>query len=275
MGETAKWEKPSAAMLARKRELLPDWPDEPVNFYQRSLLMDELTLLHEESFAQFLELRQVKFVCVLHVPGERGNDERRANIVALWEWMRAHQPQGEVGTIPEDGDVVEACPPEWTIENAVMHRLPEEWGDADYERLARETKPSAAYADVEVRRVESPEQVAHFPVMTGEWLNLMIASGTVWGVRRGGEVLAIAGADIETESLTELSVETLKEHRGHGLVGVASVALICDFWRRGKETLWVAHDQNAASLRAAAKLGYQPAAQVMAADAKAKSHHEG
>jgi GNAT superfamily N-acetyltransferase len=61
-----------------------------------------------------------------------------------------------------------------------------------------------------------------------------------------------------TETLWDISIDTLEEHRGRAL-GSHAVRFMIELLRRdGREPVWGALESNGASLRLAAKLGFQP-----------------
>jgi GNAT superfamily N-acetyltransferase len=62
----------------------------------------------------------------------------------------------------------------------------------------------------------------------------------------------------ETETLWDVSIETLREHRGLGYAARA-VSFLTDHMRqRGKSPVWGAEEFNIPSMRLAAKLGFRP-----------------
>ncbi|HEY7443723.1 MAG TPA: GNAT family N-acetyltransferase [Vicinamibacterales bacterium] len=73
-----------------------------------------------------------------------------------------------------------------------------------------------------------------------------------------GEAAAFCYAAWETETLWDVSIDTLEAHRGRGLGGSA-VALLAQLMReKGKAPVWGALDTNVASMRLARKLGFVP-----------------
>jgi GNAT superfamily N-acetyltransferase len=73
-----------------------------------------------------------------------------------------------------------------------------------------------------------------------------------------GLAASFAYAPWQTETLFDVSIDTVEAHRGRGL-GAASVALLIEHMRStGKQPVWGALDGNTASLRLARRLGFVP-----------------
>ena len=72
-----------------------------------------------------------------------------------------------------------------------------------------------------------------------------------------GRIVAVCSAAWETETLWDVSVETVPDHRRRGLAAACFIALAR--WmlaERGKRPVWGAHESNPASLALAASLGF-------------------
>jgi hypothetical protein len=67
---------------------------------------------------------------------------------------------------------------------------------------------------------------------------------------------------LQTESLWDVSVETLVEYRGRGLAGRAARAMIRHMRGRGKAPVWGALESNVASLSVARQLGFVDAGRL-------------
>jgi GNAT superfamily N-acetyltransferase len=74
--------------------------------------------------------------------------------------------------------------------------------------------------------------------------------------RAGGVPASFCYAVWESESLWDVSVDTLETWRGRGLAGAAVALLAAHMRRRGLEPVWGALETNAASLALARKLGF-------------------
>ena len=74
-----------------------------------------------------------------------------------------------------------------------------------------------------------------------------------------GRPVAFCYPVLQTETLWDVSVDTLQGFRGRGLAGRAARAMIRQMRRAGKAPVWGALDNNTASLSVARQLGFQPA----------------
>jgi GNAT superfamily N-acetyltransferase len=63
---------------------------------------------------------------------------------------------------------------------------------------------------------------------------------------------------VPTESLWDVSIDTVREHRGHGYATMCASFAIHEMCSRGKRPVWGALDSNVASQNLAAKLGFEP-----------------
>ena len=67
----------------------------------------------------------------------------------------------------------------------------------------------------------------------------------------------------QTERWWDVSVDTIEGYRGQGLAVRAAAAMIAFMAARGKRPVWGALEDNAASLRVAAKLGFVPVDELL------------
>ena len=73
-----------------------------------------------------------------------------------------------------------------------------------------------------------------------------------------GPAVSFACAPWQTETLFDLSIDTLEPHRGRGLAAAAAALLIDRLSRTGRQPVWGALEDNGPSLRLAARLGFVP-----------------
>ena len=78
----------------------------------------------------------------------------------------------------------------------------------------------------------------------------------------GGQPVAFCYPALQTESLWDVSVETLAEYRGRRLAGRVARAMIRYMRDRGKAPVWGALESNAASLNVARRLGFVDAGRL-------------
>lgn len=79
------------------------------------------------------------------------------------------------------------------------------------------------------------------------------------------DVDAFAYPASETESLWDVSIDTLESHRRRGYGSAAVVALAAEQARRGKRAVWGAADSNPGSLALARSLGFAEAGRLWVA----------
>ncbi|MEM9800742.1 MAG: GNAT family N-acetyltransferase [Planctomycetota bacterium] len=78
----------------------------------------------------------------------------------------------------------------------------------------------------------------------------------------GGAVASLAYAFVETETLWDVSIETVSAFRREGFGASAAAFLIERQLQRGLRPVWSASTENAASLALAAKLGFELAGAI-------------
>ncbi len=96
--------------------------------------------------------------------------------------------------------------------------------------------------------------LAHLPPALAE--ELARATGTVWAAFVDGEAVSFAYATWRSARFFDVSVDTLPGARQLGLGRIVAAALIHDERAKGRAPVWGADEDNAASLRLAASLGF-------------------
>jgi RimJ/RimL family protein N-acetyltransferase len=61
-----------------------------------------------------------------------------------------------------------------------------------------------------------------------------------------------------TETLWDISIDTLDEYRGQGHAALAVAFMVRRMARQGKRPVWGAEESNTASMALARKLGFEP-----------------
>jgi len=79
----------------------------------------------------------------------------------------------------------------------------------------------------------------------------------------GGLAVSFCYPVWQTERWWDVSVDTIEGYRGQGLAVRAAAAMIAFMAARGKRPVWGALEDNAASLRVAAKLGFVPVDELL------------
>ena len=85
----------------------------------------------------------------------------------------------------------------------------------------------------------------------------MLAEGIVAGAVLSGGLVAIASTSAITDRHADIGVSTLEPWRGRGLATAAASAVACGLQETGRTPVWSAGEDNHASLRVAAKVGFR------------------
>ena len=106
---------------------------------------------------------------------------------------------------------------------------------------------------------ESLEHVE--PVLRAE-LTRVRHDRTIWTVRVDDQPVSFAYAGWRSPAWFDVSVDTVREFRQLGLATITTAALLRDEMTHGRQPVWGAIDDNLASQRLAAKLGFTPHARA-------------
>jgi GNAT superfamily N-acetyltransferase len=187
------------------------------------------------------------------VVGRPGDDAvvRAAGLLAA----RRREAPAELLAQPEDAEAVAHILPGWGRDGATLHTL----GGVG--------EPPALRPDAEIALLEPSERRRLPPA--GVPAPVYREIEPTW---RRGRPVAVAFVDgrpaafclgiLETESLWDVSIETLEPYRRGGLAAACFEALRRHYRSLGKEPVWGAHHSNPASLRLACRLGFLPAARL-------------
>jgi GNAT superfamily N-acetyltransferase len=135
------------------------------------------------------------------------------------------------------------------LEGAKIHALAAPW------RLGVHSR-----ADYAIRPLEPEESRAHLPDELRREVESALAETAVWTAIVDGVPASFAYSSSMTETLADISIDTLEAHRNRGVGGATAATLIDWVVENGRIPVWGAVDSNAASLRLAAKLGFTRAA---------------
>ena len=133
---------------------------------------------------------------------------------------------------------------DWRAEEAVIHRLP------------GEVSPLPPGGDVRLLDAAAVRTLDGTPPDLARDLALLEARTPVAVAFDGGQAAAFCDPGWETESLWDVSVDTLERYRGRGHAAAAARALIERMSARGLRPVWGAVVSNQASRRVAGKLGF-------------------
>ena len=140
-----------------------------------------------------------------------------------------------------------AALPGWQADPATIHVL----------GTARAALP-AGTLDVRLVGAEEPLSLAHLPAELRQELESTRGHSPLAVGFVDGRAVSFACAPWQTETLFDLSIDTLEPFRGRGLAAAAAALLIDAVSRTGRQPVWGALEDNGPSMRLAARLGFVP-----------------
>ncbi|MGH9940006.1 MAG: GNAT family N-acetyltransferase [Blastocatellia bacterium] len=149
--------------------------------------------------------------------------------------------------LPEDRRHVAEALPEWRSELATIYRL------ANGERL-----PEVPAGAIRLLTSAEIEAMGHAPTELKEELLAATKRSLVAAACIEQLPVSFCYAGSQTESLWDISIDTLAEHRNRGYAALCVAFLIEYFRRRGLAPVWGALESNTPSMRLADKLGFTP-----------------
>ncbi len=157
---------------------------------------------------------------------------------------------------PEDAAAVAAAlaevQPGWTATGAILHRLP------PGAELVSPTELAEPAGHLRLLGPEDHPLVDQLPAGLREEIALALTFTPTAAALVGNHIAAVCYAPLETETLWDVSIDTVPEHRRRGLAAHAVAFLAGVMKERGKRPVWGAEETNTASLALAAKLGFEP-----------------
>jgi hypothetical protein len=154
----------------------------------------------------------------------------------------------EILAFEDNVEHVASILPDWKYEGATLHLLPEGW------------RAPECQSPGDVRILDKKiHEYSHIPEELAEELREAEAMRTPIGAAFvDGLPVAFCYAGHVTESLWDVSIDTLEGHRRRGLAMKAAIFMI-DYWGRlGRKPVWGSADSNPPSSLLAAKLGFVP-----------------
>jgi len=252
-----------AAALARVPDL-PQWVD------TRGMLLTERATVSFPQPPQFtvdgfvVELAARALISVVAGPP--------AGLIA----ERAHALRGEVNVLCAVDSVAVVCAalPRWVQRRVRLQALPgimawEEAADRDTSVFTLGDAPPLAHVH-EALRAELVDALEGHPTarfvpgalpprqpVDASPSPIPIAAAWI-----GGRPVAFCYPVLQSETLWDVSVDTLPEFRGRGMAGRAARAMIRHMRGSGKAPVWGAVETNTASLSVARQLGFEPAGEL-------------
>ncbi len=162
-----------------------------------------------------------------------------------------------IAPLEQTARVAEALP-HWTHSRAILHLLPDEW------RL-----PTALNG--EVRFLEPAElDECGLPEDLRRELKLAAEHSLIAATFVDGRPVSFCYAGAVTESLWDISIDTLPEHRRRGYAALCVAHMIRHMNTEGLRPVWGAIEANSPSWRLARKLGFAPVDEIAIFDAPAR-----
>jgi GNAT superfamily N-acetyltransferase len=228
------------------RELARQLPDEPRWLETRALLLSGFADISggtsaRTGFVARVVRDAISAIAVVGCPPP-------AAIVSATDGITAMTPIiAQVDNAEHVSRALEHAPgPPWRGERAVLHRL----GDG--------AALSALEPALDVRLLRPDDLLDHLPPGLKYEIGEARKMAPVGAVIVDGMAASFCYPVWRTETLWDISIDTLDEHRGKAL-GRHAARFMIDLLRRdGREPVWGALESNSASLRLAAKLGFQP-----------------
>jgi GNAT superfamily N-acetyltransferase len=183
----------------------------------------------------------------------RGTEMKLISVVgspekgAIKEAVSRNENRGVMITPLESSRHVAEALPDWTGGPAVIHLL----GNAP--RL-----PEIPKGVVRLLAPLDLAALAHLPADLLAELVLASQRSLIAATFVDGGPVSFCYVVAETESLWDISIDTLAEYRGRGYAALCVAYLIGLMRERGKQPVWGAEESNPPSLRLAAKLGFVP-----------------
>jgi len=179
--------------------------------------------------------KEEKLVCVVGHPTPE----------AIAEAVARNGDASAVIAMPENVLQVEEALPGREAQPAALHLLGED------ERLPE------APEDM-VRLLSGPEDLRHLPGFRTELARALHRSTPVAAAFVRDVPVSFCYVAAETESLWDISIDTLADYRRRGYAAPCAAYLIEHMREKGKRPVWGAVESNAPSLGLAAKLGFVP-----------------
>jgi hypothetical protein len=230
----------SPVTIEKQRRLAATLPDIPRWVETRDFLLEgtgEVFGLREEPDLSFVALdTESGFIGIVGLPQADAIAEAAARSGRRDEAICEMRARNHVS----------AAIPGWTSEEAILYRRDE-------------SHPLPAVLSGAVHLLTS-DDVASLAAVPQD-LRLELQQAVEWSPLAATIVdeqpVSFCYAGAETETLWDISIDTLEVHRGNGYAGLCVSYMIALMRTHGKEPMWGAMESNAASRRVAAKLGFK------------------
>jgi GNAT superfamily N-acetyltransferase len=248
----------SASLVALALTRVPDlprWID------TRGMLLSTRSVVFAPAGAGFVDLvAAVPDAALASIVGRPSRTTLRKALLSL---------DGDVNVLSqmEDADYVAAALPGWRRQRAIIHVLPEAmpWeGDSDPRTriFTRQTAPRFDHVPEHLRRelldalngrTVSRFVAGYVPPSPARFSRVTVPMAAVWA---DGRPVSFCYPVWQTETLWDVSIDTLPAYRRMGLAARAARTLIRHMRGVGRAPVWAALETNAASRSLAARLGF-------------------
>jgi hypothetical protein len=163
---------------------------------------------------------------------------------------RAATECSELLAFSDNIQVIRQLLPDWVVVNATVLSAP---GNL----VQTETHPSGILSQVDIERERDLGTT-----LRGELLDALADGKQVYAALDGSHPVSFAYAASETETLFDISIDTLPSHRRRGFAQSAVRRLTKEMRGIGKSPVWGAAEDNPASLSLALGLGFSKVGSV-------------
>jgi GNAT superfamily N-acetyltransferase len=165
---------------------------------------------------------------------------------AIHAAVQGLSPHGSLIAPPEQAAWLAEILPAWRPRRILLHTLP------DHQHLPVPANGQVGFLD--------PALLAHLPAPADLLAELRRAAeySPISAAFAGGQPVAFCYAGSESETLWDVSIDTLPDHRRQGYAALCAAHLIRHKHALGRQPVWAAAEDNPASWRLAQKLGFVP-----------------
>ncbi|NOT61251.1 MAG: GNAT family N-acetyltransferase [Acidobacteria bacterium] len=232
------------------QRLLSLIPDEHKFVELRALLLSD-----ECEVYGFAETDRLSFVACYEEPDLAFVYGRPAR-AAIRQVAERQPSEDTILCLPEDRAYVEEALPEWRSELAHIYRL------VDDAYL-----PKISAGAVRFLTSSELEAMSHVPAELKEELLEAAEESPVAATFVEELPVSFCYAGSRTETLWDISIDTLAEYRQRGYAALCVAFMIEHFRQQGLAPVWGALESNLASMKLAEKLGFAPVDQLVVFEA--------
>jgi len=164
---------------------------------------------------------------------------------AILEAVATNRNQSEILATSENSKHVAEALPDWTVSLAKLHVL---GGEPHLPAISANVVRLLTLAEIEA--------ITNLPLDLKEELTTTCRYSPVAVTIVEGEPVSFCYAGSQTESLWDISIDTVAGYRNKGYAAACVAYMIELMSQQKKQPVWGAYETNEASLRLAAKLGF-------------------